>query len=400
MARDHILVPRPRAMEWHDGWRDKEPVKVITGLRRCGKSSVLELFRDHLSAEGVAANNMLSINFESLDEPYPTEARALYEYVVGHLSAGMNYVFLDEVQHVKDFERVIDGLALRDDVDLYVTGSNADILSGELATLITGRYVELQMHPFSFSEYRAALKDMEDDVLFERYLTYGGMPYIANLRDDQSISDYLGGVFNTIVMGDVTRRHPRMNMQAFQRTASFLADNIGNITSLSRISTGLKGVGEPVSVGAVGEYTAALIENLLLHKAPRFDIKGREHLDTLEKYYLEDLGFRFWLLGKQQGDIGHRIENVVYVELLRRFTHVSVGKVGRAEVDFVAMKDGIPTYIQVTQSVLSEEVREREYAPLRAIADNHPKLVLTLDRIGNGDYNGIQQLNLIDWLLS
>ncbi len=400
MARDHILVPRPRAMEWLDRWRDKEPVKVITGLRRCGKSSVLELFRDHLSAEGVAANNMLSINFESLDEPYPTEARALYEYVVGHLSAGMNYVFLDEVQHVKDFERVIDGLALRDDVDLYVTGSNADILSGELATLITGRYVELQMHPFSFSEYRAALKDMEDDVLFERYLTYGGMPYIANLRDDQSISDYLGGVFNTIVMGDVTRRHPRMNMQAFQRTASFLADNIGNITSLSRISTGLKGVGEPVSVGAVGEYTAALIENLLLHKAPRFDIKGREHLDTLEKYYLEDLGFRFWLLGKQQGDIGHRIENVVYVELLRRFTHVSVGKVGRAEVDFVAMKDGIPTYIQVTQSVLSEEVREREYAPLRAIADNHPKLVLTLDRIGNGDYNGIQQLNLIDWLLS
>lgn len=393
------LISRPYAMEWLERWRDKEPIKVITGLRRCGKSSVLELFRDRLREGAVPDRNILSINFESLDEVYPTEAQALYGYVVERLSVGTNYVFLDEIQHVRDFEHAIDGLALREDVDLYVTGSNADMLSGELATLITGRYVELQMHPFSFSEYREAFEDVSDDVLFERYLTYGGMPYTVNLTDDQSIADYLGGVFNTIVMDDVARRHPRMNMQAFQRTASFLADNVGNTTSLNRISSGLKGSGESVSPGAVNEYVSALMENYLLYKAPRFNIKGREYLETLEKYYLGDLGFRFWLLGKMQGDVGHRIENVVYIELLRRFTQVSVGKMGQAEVDFVAVKEGIPTYIQVAQSVMNDEVHEREFTPLLAIKDNHPKFVLTLDRIGNGNYHGIEQVNLIDWLL-
>lgn len=392
------LIPRPRAMEWLERWHDEEPVKVITGLRRCGKSCALALFREYLCDSGVSPKNTQSINFESMDEAYPTEAQALYDYVVEKLRPGMNYIFLDEVQHVKEFERAIDGLALRNDVDLYVTGSNADMLSGELATRITGRYVEFQMHPFSFSEYRMAFEDANIDALFDRYLTYGGMPYTVNLTDDQSIADYLGGVFNTIIMNDVARRHPRINMQAFQRTASFLADNVGNITSLSRISNGLKGVGESVSVGSVSEYVNALIENYLLYKAPRFNIKGKEYLETLEKYYLGDLGFRFWLLGKSQGDVGHRLENVVYVELLRRFTQVNIGKVGQAEVDFVAVKDGIPTYIQVTQSLLDEKVREREIAPLLAIADNHPKLVLTLDRIGNGDYNGIQQINIIDWL--
>lgn len=386
-------------MEWLERWRDKEPIKVVTGLRRCGKSSALALFRERLRESGTSERNILSINFESLDEVYPTESRALYDYVVERLSPGMNYIFLDEVQHVRDFERAVDGLALRDDVDMYVTGSNADMLSGELATLITGRYVEFQMYPFSFAEYRTAFSGVDEEALFDRYLTYGGMPYTVNLTDDQSVADYLGGVFNTIVMGDVARRHPRMNMQAFQRTASFLADNVGNITSLNRISSGLKGSGAAVSVGSVSEYVSALTENYLLHKAPRFNIKGREYLETMEKYYLGDLGFRFWLLGKRQGDVGHRIENVVYVELLRRFTRVSVGKVGQAEVDFVAEKDGVPTYIQVTQSVASDEVREREYAPLRAITDNHAKLVLTLDRIGNGDHDGIQQVNLIDWLL-
>lgn len=393
------LIPRPRVMRWLERWCDKEPIKVITGLRRCGKSSALALFRERLRETGIPAENILSINFESLDNAYPTEAQALYDYVTERLRAGMNYIFLDEVQHVHDFERAIDGLALRDDVDLYVTGSNADMLSGELATQITGRYVELRMHPFSFAEYRMAFEGMDDETLFDRYLTYGGMPYTVNLTDEQSISDYLGGVFNTVVMVDVARRHPRMNMQAFQRTASFLADNIGNVTSLSRISSGLKGVGGTVSVGAVSEYVGALMENYLLCKAPRFNIKGREYLETLEKYYLEDLGFRFWLLGKRQGDIGHRIENVVYLELLRRFTNVSVGKIGQAEVDFVAVKDGIPTYVQVAQSVMSEDARKREFSSLRAIKNNHPKILLTLDRIGNGDYDGVQQVNLIDWLI-
>jgi hypothetical protein len=386
-------------MEWLSRWRDQEPVKIITGLRRCGKSSVLALFRNRLREEGVPAENIQSINFESLEETYPLDAKPLYDFICSHLQPGMNYVFLDEVQHVKDFERTIDGLTLKENVDLYITGSNADMLSGELATLITGRYVELQMHPFSFAEYRTAFEGVDDDALFDRYLTYGGMPYTVRLSDDQSIADYLGGVFNTIVMADIACRHPRMNMAAFQRTSSFLADNVGNITSLSRISTGLKGAGSNVSVGAVTEYIDALSENYLLYKAPRYNIKGREYLDTLEKYYLADMGFRFWMLGRRQADIGHRIENVVYIELLRRYADVSVGKVGQAEVDFVALKDGIPVYIQVAQSVMDDAVRKREFASLQAIKDNHPKLVLTLDKIGNGDYEGVKQVNLIEWLL-
>lgn len=394
------LVPRPHAMEWLTRWRDQEPIKVLTGLRRCGKSSTLELFRKQLLNDGVNPQNIQSINFESLDKSYPTDAQQLYDYICKNLQPGMNYIFLDEVQHVQNFERAIDGIALKDNVDLYITGSNADMLSGELATLITGRYVELQMHPFSFAEYKSAFNaNVDNDTLFDRYLMYGGMPYTTKLTDDQSIADYLTGVFNTIVMADIARRHPKMNMMAFQRTTSFLADNVGNITSLSRISTGLKGAGSVASVGAVSEYVRALTENYLLYKAPRFNIKGREYLDTLEKYYLADMGFRFCMLGKQQGDVGHKIENIVYVELLRRYTNVSVGKIGQAEVDFVATKDGIPVYIQVSQSVMNEDVRKREFVPLQAIADNHPKVVLTLDKIGNGNYDGIQQINLIDWLL-
>lgn len=256
------------------------------------------------------------------------------------------------------------------------------------------------MHPFSFAEYKMAhAAEDNTETLFNKYLIYGGLPYTAHLQDDQSISDYLGGVFNTIVMGDVARRHPRMDMLAFQRTTEFLSDNIGNITSLTRISGSLKNAGKTVSVGAVTEYISALIENYLLYKAPRFNIKGHEYLETLEKYYLADLGFRFWLLGKSQNDMGHRLENVIYLELLRRFGSVNVGKINQLEVDFVALKDGIPTYIQVAQSVLDANVHEREFKPLRTIKDNNPKLVLTLDNIGNGNYEGIEQVNLIDWLL-
>ncbi len=394
------LVNRPNYMNWLDRWRDRDIIKVVTGLRRCGKSSVLELYRRRLREEGVPDDNILSINFESLDEEYPLDARGLYRYITERLSSGTNYVFLDEVQHVEDFERVVDGLAVRDDIDLYITGSNAYFLSGELATLLTGRYVELRMLPFSFAEYRAARPEEESaDDAFNRYLTFGGMPFVATLDDAQAIADYLGGVFSTIVLEDIARRHPRIDMRAFRDLAAFVADNVGNISSRKRIASGLSAAGTRVTAGTVGSYLDALMENYLVFKAERYDLKGREYLDTLEKYYLGDLGFRFWLLGKSQGDLGHRLENAVYLELLRRYRRVAVGKQDTAEVDFVAMGDDGPHYVQVSQSILDEGTCERELAPLRKIADNYPKTVLTLDRVGVGDYDGIRHTNVIDWML-
>lgn len=387
-------------MEWLARWRDKDVIKVVTGLRRCGKSSVLELYRRQLLERGVSDANVLSINFESMEEEYPLDARGVYRYVAQRVSPGMNYVFLDEVQHVSDFERVVDGLAVRDDVDLYITGSNAYFLSGELATLLTGRYVELRMLPFSFAEYRAARPEGEDvDDAFNRYLTFGGMPFAAALDDAQSIADYLGGVFSTIVLEDVARRHPRIDMRAFRDLAAFVADNVGNISSRKRMASGLSAAGTKTTAGTVGTYLDALMENYLLFKADRYDLKGREYLETLEKYYLGDLGFRFWLLGKAQGDLGHRLENAVYLELLRRYRRVAVGKMGAAEVDFVAMGDDGPHYVQVALSILDEGTREREFAPLRKIADNYPKTVLTLDRVGVGDCDGMRHVNAVDWML-
>lgn len=394
------LVPRPHYMAWLQRWKDKNVIKVVTGMRRSGKSCIFELFRNELRAEGIPDSNIHSINFESLDEDYPTDARTLYRYLVERLAAGINYVFLDEVQHVADFERAVDGLALRDDVDLYITGSNAYLLSSELATLLTGRYVELRLLPFSFSEFLAARpSNSNPEAEFNRYLAYGGLPFAARLDDERSILDYLGGVFSTIVLEDVAQRYPRMDMRSFRDTAAFLADNIGNITSRKRIASGLASAGTRTGAATVGSYLDILIDNYLFFKAERYDLKGREYLATLEKYYLGDLGFRFWLLGKTQGDIGHRIENAVYLELLRRYRKVSVGKLGTAEVDFVTLGDSGPEYFQVAQTVLPDETREREFKPLRTLADNYPKTVLALDRVGVGDYDGIKQKNIIDWML-
>ena len=394
------MIDRPRYLEWLNRWKDRPVIKVVTGLRRCGKSSVLMLFQERLLKQGVAAENILSINFESLDDDWPREAVALYRAIVGQLAPGKNYVFLDEVQHVQDFERAVDALSIREDVDLYITGSNAFFLSGELATLLTGRYVELRMLPFSFVELRAATPiEVSDDELLDRYLVYGGLPVVARLSSDQDISDYLGGVFNTIVMEDARRRHPRMGMRAFMNTASFIADNIGNITSQKRVSSGLAAGGMSASPVTVGEHLDALQENYLVFKAERYDVRGRAYLSTLEKYYLGDLGFRFWLLGKRQGDTGHRLENAVYLELLRRYRRVDVGALSAGEVDFVAQDDAGVQYFQVSLSVLDENTFSREMAPLKSIPDNRPKTLLTLDRVGLGDYDGIAHMNVIDWLL-
>lgn len=395
------MINRPTYTDWLERWRGKDVIKVVTGLRRCGKSTVLKLFRDHLITEGVAPERIIAINFESLEEDYPTDAKPLYDYIVSRLTPGVtNYVFLDEIQHVREFERAADGLYVRDDVDLYLTGSNADLLSSELATRLTGRYVELRMLPLSFKEYRSVRPATETpEQSFGRYLLYGGLPYAATLDSDQDIADYLGGVFNTILVKDIAQRHPRINTAAFNEVASFLADNAGNITSVKGIADAMKQTHRGISPTTVNEYITALRENYLLFRADRYDIKGKAYLKTLEKYYLGDPGFRFWFLGKTGGDLGHRIENIIYLELLRRHRTVHIGKVGATEVDFYTPGSQGDHYYQVSLSVMDESTLARELRPLRIIDDNHPKTLLTMDRIGNGNHAGIKQTNIIDWLL-
>ena len=394
------MVDRPHYLDWLNRWKDKDVIKVAVGMRRCGKSTVLKMFQDSLRSQGVPASNIIAINFESLDEEYPLTARELYRYVVERLAPGINYVFLDEVQHVEDFERAVDGLHVRDDVDLYITGSNAFFLSGELATLLTGRYVELRVLPLSFSEYHSARPEENPETAFNRYLSYGGLPYTLSLQSEADIADYLGGVFNTVIVKDIAARNPRMDVRAFEAVASYLADNVGNITSQQKIARGLEAAGRKTSAMTVGSYVEALASSYLLYEARRFDVRGKDHLASLEKYYLGDLGLRFWLLGRSQGDVGHRVENAVYLELLNRYRSVSVGVLRGGEIDFVAMGDEGPRYYQVSLTVLDEATLERELAPLRAVRDNYPKTLLTLDRVGVGDREGIRQENLLDWLLT
>ncbi|WEV65745.1 ATP-binding protein [Bifidobacterium sp. ESL0764] len=394
------MIDRPYYLSWLERWRAKDPIKVVTGMRRSGKSKILEIFRNNLVQSGVSPKNIIAINFESLDEDYPTQAKPLYDYIVKRLQPGLNYVFFDEIQHVEHFEKAVDALYIRKDTDLYITGSNAKLLSSELATLLTGRYVELNMFPLSFAEYRSTRPESEtDDQSFERYLTYGGLPYTAYLDDEQSIADYLGGVFNTILVKDIAVRRPKLDMPAFNAVAAFLADNVGNLTSVNGIANTMKQEHTAVSRNTVQEYIVAMCENYLLFRADRYDLKGKFYLRTTEKYYLGDPGFRFWFLGKSGGDTGHRIENVVYLELLRRYRNVSIGKTGNKEIDFCATDESGIHYFQVSQTVLDPSTLARELAPLQAVDDNHPKTLLTLDRIGIGDHDGIKQLNLLDWLL-
>lgn len=396
------FVERPHYIEWLKRWRDKDVIKVVTGMRRSGKSTILRQFQSLILQDSEDTSNVIAINFESLDVDYPTEAASLYKYIVSRLEPNVrNYVFLDEVQYVAHFEKAVDALYIRDDVDLYLTGSNANLLSSQTATLLTGRFVELQMFPFSFSEYLAAQpQGMDHEREFNRYLTYGGLPYSTQLTSDQDIADYLGGVFNTILVQDIAARVPRMDTTAFRDVAAFLADNIGNSSSLQKISGALKHSGRRTSATTIGNYIEALTQNYLIFAARRYDLRGREYLQTEQKYYLGDLGFRFWFLGKQQGDLGHRLENVVYLELLRRFHRVDIGRSGTQEIDFVARDDAGVSYFQVSQTVTDPSVLKRELGAFKAIKDNRPKTLLTLDRVGTGDYEGIAHLNVIDWLLS
>jgi predicted AAA+ superfamily ATPase len=396
-------IPRDDYLKKLIGFKDKRIIKIVTGIRRCGKSTMLEIFKNHLSRAGVAPEQIVSLNFEDPDYLELTEWEALYGYLKKELLPGKtSYIFLDEIQNVREFERAVDGLFIRENVDLYLTGSNAWMLSGDIATLLSGRYVEIPMLPLSFKEYCSAFpKDADTRRLYRDYLTNSSFPYTLELEGNHDlIRDYLGGIYSTIVLKDVAARKRISNVLMLDSLIRFLFDNIGSLNSTKKISDTMVSMGRKISVHTVEQYLSALTDSFILYRAGRYDIKGRQYLKTGDKYYLADIGLRYYLLGSKNADMGRMLENVIFLELIRRGYEVHVGKVNAVEVDFVAVKNGYPEYYQAALTVRNDETLERELFSLMKITDHNPKYLLTLDEDPPSSHKGIRQINALDWLLA
>ena len=385
-------------------FKDTQVIKIVTGIRRCGKSTLLEMYRDHLLATGVKPEQLIWLNLEDGAWLELTDYKELYRVIEKRLAAGkMNYIFLDEVQRVPDFQKALDSLFVKKNCDLYVTGSNAFLLSGELATLLAGRYVEIKMLPLSFKEYASAFPGKQDyPQLYKNYLYNSSFPYTLNIKRHQDIKQYLDGIFDSIVLKDIVARKRYADVAGLERLVRFLFDNIGNLCSVKKIVDTLNSSGRKTTIPTVDGYLTALEESFIFYKAGRFDVKGKQYLQTGYKYYAADIGLRYNVLGSKPADLGHMLENVVYLELLRRGFEVYVGKVAAAEVDFVAVKEGETAYYQVAYTVIDTDGKalERELAPLRQIKDSYPKHLLTMDVTPPVNYEGIRQLNVLDWLLA
>lgn len=383
-------------------FRNKKLIKVVTGIRRCGKSTLMEIYRDWLITQGVSSEHIVFINFEDYDFFNLRDPKNLYSYIKARLSdTEMTYLFFDEIQHVKDFPDVINSLNLKPYTDIYLTGSNAYMLSSELATLLSGRYVEIPMLPLSFREYVEAIGrtgNLQD--CYNRYVTNSSFPYTLELDSTEEISDYLDAVFNTIVVKDIMARLNIHDVTMLESVVRFAADNIGNILSTKRIADLLTAEGRKIDQKTVEKYMHALCETFFLYEAKRYNIKGRQLLKSLSKYYLVDMGLRRMLLGSRGFDVGRILENEVYLELLHRHRQVYVGKNDQLEVDFVTMNaDGL-AYYQVAATVRDSATLERELASLRNIDDHYPKYLLTLDDDPDSDYDGILRINALKWMMN
>lgn len=390
------IIDRPIYLEKLRRFRDKQLVKVVTGIRRCGKSTLLELFRRSLRESGIAVDAIQCYNFEDLSIEALTDFRRLYAEVAGKLSADrMNYVFFDEIQLVPQFEKTVDSLLAKGNVDIYLTGSNAFLLSGELATLLSGRMLEIHLTPLSFREAFGDDGGAED---FRAYLGGTAFPYARQLESHSDVYDYLEGVYNTVILKDVVSRYGNPDANQLQRVARFLMGNIGNLVSIKKISDTMTGDGQKISTHTVDAYLEALSAAYLFYRVPRFDVKGKQLLKTGAKYYTADLGLRNLVLGERNADFGHALENVVYLELRRRGWRVFVGKEGAKEIDFIAQRDGRTAYFQVALTALDEDTRRRELASLEAVDDSFPKTLLTLDPLPYSTHKGIAILNAVDWL--
>ena len=395
------MIERNEYLENLISFKDKNLIKVITGIRRCGKSTMFELYQSYLKENGVEEEQFITVNLEDGDYRGIRTSEKLYQYVESKLvKSNKNYVFLDEVQQVENFQEAVDWLYVKKNVDLYITGSNAFLLSGELATLLSGRYVEIKMLPLSFKEYISAYPgNTNTGALYMNYLQNSSFPGTLELARKQDIRVYLEGIYNTILLKDIVTRKKISDPSMLQSVVEFMFDNIGNMCSSTKIANAMTSSGRKISVPTVENYLSALCDSFILYKVGRYDIKGKQYLATGAKYYAADIGLRYFILGTKQADMGHILENIVYLELIRRGYEVHIGKVGDAEVDFIAIGAEGEEYYQVSQTVLEEQTLKRELSSLDAIKDHNPKYLLTMDYTPLTSYNGIKQVNVLEWLL-
>lgn len=394
------MINRPEYLNELISFKDKELIKVVTGIRRCGKSTLFDIYCDYLKSIGINEEQIIRINLEEAEFDFITNYKELYEYVNEKLIKDKkNYVFLDEVQNVDKFQKACDSLYIKKNVDLYITGSNAYILSGELATLLSGRYVEIKMLPLSFKEYISAVGNSDISKKYVDYITNGSFPYILQLDSRKEVNSYLEGIYNTIVIKDIVTKRNIVDVGMLESVIKFMFDNVGNLCSSTKIANTLTSNGRSISVPTVENYLNSLVDAFILYKVDRYDVKGKQYLSTGCKYYISDTGLRYYLLGSKKADEGHILENIVYLELLRRGYEVHIGKIDNNEVDFIAINEKGEEYYQVAYTVRDEQTLARELLSLESIKDHNPKYLLTMDYTPYTSHNGIKQINVLDWLL-
>ena len=409
-----IRIDRKEYLDFLVKSKDRQIIKVVSGVRRCGKSTLFEIYKDFLLENGVEKNQIISINFEDMDYEELTDYKKLYEYIKSKMIEDKrNYIFLDEIQHVDKFEKVVDSLFIKENTDLYITGSNAYFMSSELATLLSGRYIELKMLPLSFKEYYQAkleyekLEQKENRTLktliqyYNEYILNSSFPYTLQLDSDlKNIHEYLSGIYNSVLLKDIVARLKISDVMRLESVVKYIFDNIGNLTSLSKIGNTLTSMGRKTDAKTIEKYIRGLTDSLLVHEVSRYNIKGKEFLSTLSKYYVADLGLRQMILGNRNIDMGHILENIIYLELLRRKGNVYVGQFDKNEIDFVVINSNEIEYYQVALTVLDENTLKRELDAFKNIKDNYPKYLITLDDVMvNTDYDGIKVVNALEWLL-
>ena len=409
-----IRIDRKEYLDFLIKSKDKQIIKVVSGVRRCGKSTLFEIYKDYLLKNGVEKIQIISINFEDMDYEELTDYKKLYEYIKSKmLTDKKNYIFLDEIQHVDKFEKVVDSLFIKENVDLYITGSNAYFMSSELATLLSGRYIELKMLPLSFKEYYKAkleyekLEKKENRILktlmqyYNEYIVNSSFPYTLQLENNlKNIYEYLSGIYNSVLLKDIVARLKIADVMRLESVVKYIFDNIGNLTSISKVANTLTSMGRKTDTKTVEKYIKGLVDGLLIYEVNRYNIKGKEFLSTLSKYYVSDLGLRQMILGNRNIDMGHILENIIYLELLRRKANVYVGQFDKNEIDFVVINSNEVEYYQAVLTVLDENTLKRELAAFKNIKDNYPKYLITLDDVlPNTDYEGIKIINALEWLL-
>lgn len=393
------MIERNEYLETLKNWKDKDLIKVVTGIRRCGKSTLFELFINYLKQSGIKADHIISLNLESPEYNFK-DYMEIYNYVNERINDNdMYYVFLDEVQVVEKFEKAVDGLYIKKNVDEYITGSNAYLLSGELATFLSGRYIEFKMFPLSFKEYTNYFKQVGDEKLYLKYVNNSSLPYALKLENQDEVDKYLDSIYNTIIVKDIATRKKIADTGMLRSVSEFMFSSVGSILSVKKIADTLTSNGRSISVHTVESYLDSLVESFIFNKVSRYDIKGKQYLQSGEKYYATDVTMRYALLGRKNVDLGHILENIVYLELVRRGYKVYIGKFGDKEIDFVAENSKGTQYFQVAYTVRDKNTLERELSALESINNHYPKFILTMDIDPEIDYNGIRKINVLDWLL-